>query len=74
VTFSEDYDLSGEDDDLREARRIMDRLFLDESALPTILDEIRGRAARQARERYLEEGAANDGLDWYPGRWGKPKP
>ena len=68
MTFSEDYDL---DPDVSEAERIAEAFDLDPDE---VLDEIRGRAARQARERYLEEGAANDGLDWYPGRWGKPKP
>ena len=56
-------------DDLIEARRIAERLGLDDDALPQILDEIRGGAARRARERYLADGAANDGLAWYPGIW-----
>lgn len=56
-------------DDLTTARRIMDQLDLPEEYLPVIMAEILGGATRRARQRYLDEGAANDGVEWYPGRW-----
>ena len=56
-------------DDVTEARRVLERLGLDESHLPQILEEVRGNAERRARAEYLAEGAANDGVEWYPGRW-----
>lgn len=57
-----------EDDDVTEARRVLDRLGLEEEHLPQILEEVRGLAERRARAEYLAEGAKNEGLEWYPGR------
>ena len=65
---------AGDPDDLAEARRIIESLQLDESQLAQVLAEIQGGARRRARDRYIAEGAANDGLDWFPGIWGRRQP
>lgn len=58
-------------DDVTEARRFAEGLAgVDwEEVVGEILEEIRGSARRRARAEYLAEGAANEGVEWYPGRW-----
>lgn len=61
----------GDPDDRAEAERIAEALGVD---VDDVLAEIRGGARRRARDRYLAEGSANDGLDWFPGIWGRRPP